>query len=40
MVCKARKKELACLALIIISYKRGLKSQLPNINICDKQTIS
>jgi hypothetical protein len=39
-MCKAYKKGLACLTSVAISYKRNLKSQLLNINICGQQTIS
>jgi hypothetical protein len=39
-VCRARKKGLAYLILIATSYKRGLRSKPPNINICGQQTIS
>jgi hypothetical protein len=39
-VCRARKKGLACLTLVATSYKHSLRSQPPNVNICDQQTIS
>jgi hypothetical protein len=39
-VYRAYKKELACLTSVAISYKRSLRSQPLNINICGQQTIS
>jgi hypothetical protein len=39
-VCRARKKGLACLTLVTTSCKHSLKSQPPNVNIYNQQTIS
>jgi hypothetical protein len=39
-VYRARKKGLACLTSVATSYKRSLKSQLPNVDICGQQIIS
>jgi hypothetical protein len=39
-VCRAQKKGPVCLTLVTTSYKRGLKSQLFNVNIYNQQTIS